>query len=156
MEVETMERIRQSRKVAVSATMKRWKRGLGVIAAAAVVLAASAAPANADIRADIGNGTGSCTSGYLCLWEDYNFHPGSNTYKYNSLKTNEGIPDFGKIRGHVASFNDHASSAYNNTNRTWCLYVDRGYTGRYLWIGPGWKGQLYSPWQDSISSVRLC
>ncbi|GGM14838.1 hypothetical protein GCM10010129_68810 [Streptomyces fumigatiscleroticus] len=111
------------------------------------------------LQTDIGSGTGNCPSGQMCLWADYDFHQGQGVSKLGSLATSTAISDLGKIYKDGAvdwGMQDVASSAYNNSGSRWCLYVDNGYSGTYLWVDPGWQGQLYSPFQDSISSLKPC
>lgn len=100
---------------------------------------ATALPANAD-QSD-------CPDGYFCLWE----HGDYQGLILTPSASPEGNPNFG-----WRSFNDVASSGWNRTGTTWCVFDDINYGGALLYIfPPGTYIAAVSP-NDKASSARPC
>ncbi|MBB2911715.1 hypothetical protein FHS43_002988 [Streptosporangium becharense] len=60
-----------------------------------------------------------------------------------------GSPDLGRQR-----LNDRASSLFNNTDDTWCVYDGHGYTGDHLPEYPRRSSDVYGDWDNTFSSLR--
>ncbi|MEV0219109.1 peptidase inhibitor family I36 protein [Streptomyces sp. NPDC050704] len=87
---------------------------------------------------------GDCPSNRFCLWQHSDY-------------SGRGVPFTGRANA-PAGFNDAASSVYNNTNTTWCIFSDANYGGSHRTIGPGGRSRdlANQGFNDVTSSARPC
>ncbi|MFE0186544.1 peptidase inhibitor family I36 protein [Streptomyces sp. NPDC059008] len=127
------------------------------VAAGAAALAtlfagsASAAPAQPrDWGIDYGSGTWACRTGYVCLYDNWDFNGGGPA---RILMTNEDMP-----RLDQRNFNDVTSSIVNNTNRVVRVYPNYDYSGVPATLFPGERISLNNDngnFNDIASSVKI-
>ncbi|MFG2043787.1 peptidase inhibitor family I36 protein [Dactylosporangium sp. NPDC048998] len=130
--------------------------GFGVVHAAAPALAVTT-------RMTIGNGSGSCPLGYVCLWTLDNY-TGTGYAFYNSET------DYSTLPAPFNNIQDNSWSFYNNGQTSdITFYRDYGYGGDWFVVCkqtgipslpsnstlPTWTNEPGRGWRDHVSSHRF-
>lgn len=99
-----------------------------------------------------------CNSGRFCLYE----HPNGGGKVFN-LATEDSTfhnnPCDGCISSHHpnsdGTWGDMASSYYNHSSRTYCVYRDTNYIDELFRLAPNSRGN-FGDLEDEVSSARPC
>jgi hypothetical protein len=123
---------------------------VATVALLASVPAAAAAAQPTDVGIQRGSGLEACRSGYVCLYENWQYNQGAAA---RILRTNEDNSHLDDL-----NFNDVTSAVYNNTDRVVRIYPHFDYQGVPVTLMPGehmsFDG-VNGTFNDVASSVQL-
>ncbi|WP_420819183.1 peptidase inhibitor family I36 protein [Nonomuraea lactucae] len=84
-----------------------------------------------------------CPDGYFCFW-------GDSEFRGRWFAARVPIPNVG------IAHNDQASSYWNRTGQTWCLYIHENYRDRMDTVPPGKEKNYMIGANDDLTSLKPC